>query len=80
MDSISHFFSRILAELYQSIYVLLGGSLDDQTLDWAQRGIAFASVGIKSAVLLLIIGAVYWLFVYLLKHLLPYQMGIFQTM
>lgn len=69
MDSISHFFSRILAELYQSIYVLLGGSLDDQTLDWAQRGIAFASVGIKSAVLLLIIGAVYWLFVYLLKHL-----------
>ena len=69
MDSISHFFSRILAELYQSIYVLLGGSLDDQTLDWAQRGLAFASVGIKSAILLLIIGAVYWLFVYLLKHL-----------
>lgn len=61
------FIEKIAKELYQSVYVGLGGSLDDG-MDWATRGLALAGVGIKILILLVLIGVFYWLFVYIVKH------------
>lgn len=61
------FFQKILNELYQNLYWLLGGSLDDQTLNWAKLGLSFLSTGVKIVILLLVIGFVYWSLVYLSK-------------
>lgn len=65
----ANFFDKILNDLYQSVYVSLGGSLDDGTLNWAERGLAFAEIGIKILILLSIIGFVYWGLVYCIKHI-----------
>lgn len=67
--SIAHFFQKILNDLYESVYVSLGGSLEDETLNWAERGVAFLETAIKCLILLALIGFFYWLFVYLTKHL-----------
>lgn len=67
--SIASFFQKILNDLYQSIYVLLGGSLDDGVVNWAERGLTFATIGIKITILLSVIGVVYWLLVYIIKHI-----------
>lgn len=61
------FVEKIAKELYQSVYVGLGGSLDDG-IDWASRGGVFVGIFIKILILLAIIGAVYWLLVYIVKH------------
>lgn len=66
--NLPHFFEKILNDLYQSVYVSLGGSLEDETLNWAERGMAVASTSIKILILMVIIGFFYWLLVYLLKH------------
>lgn len=66
---IANFIQKIFYDLYQSIYLSLGGSLDDGVIDWAERGFAFLAIGIKSLILLVIIGFFYWLCVYLVKHL-----------
>ncbi|MDO4250070.1 MAG: mechanosensitive ion channel family protein, partial [Moraxella sp.] len=65
---VASFFEKIFKELYQSVYVALGGSIEDQTYDWANRGLAFLSVAIKIAILLIVIGFLYWILVYLLKR------------
>lgn len=62
------FFEKIVQDLQQSIYIALGGSLEDQSFDWANRGLQFATVAMKILILLLVIGFFYWLFVYVLKH------------
>lgn len=62
------FFKRILQELHQSVYLSLGGSLDDESFDWGTRGIHFASIALKILILLMTIGLFYWLLVYLLKR------------
>lgn len=62
------FFERIFKELQQNIYIALGGSLEDQTLDWTQRGLHFADIAIKILILLAFIGFWYWLLVYVTKH------------
>ncbi|WP_066801631.1 mechanosensitive ion channel family protein [Moraxella oblonga] len=67
--SLADFFHKIFYDLYQSIYVSLGGSLDDGVINWAERGIRFLEVGIKCVILLTVIGFFYWLFVYIVKHL-----------
>lgn len=67
--SIADFFHKILNDLYHSVYLSLGGSLDDGVVNWAERGLAFATIGIKIAILLSVIGVVYWLLVYIVKHL-----------
>ena len=68
MASFQEFFSDIVNDLHESVYVALGGSLEDQTYDWANRATAFASVGIKIAVLLVLISVCYWFLVYVIKH------------
>ncbi|MDO4896840.1 MAG: mechanosensitive ion channel family protein [Moraxella sp.] len=67
--NITDFFKKIFYDLYQSIYVSLGGSLDDGVINWAEHGFAFLTIGIKCAILLIIIGFFYWILVYLVKHL-----------
>lgn len=69
MTTPAQFLRQILYDLHQSMYVLLGGSLEDETLNWAGRGITFLGIGIKILILLTIIGFFYWFLVYLLKHL-----------
>lgn len=66
--NITRFFENIMRDLYQSVYLFLGGSLDDQTLNWADRGLAFAATMIKIVILLAIIGFIYWFLVYCVKH------------
>lgn len=67
-QSVIQFFDKILNDLYQSVYLFLGGSLDDQTLNWAERGLSLAATMIKILILLSLIGFVYWLLVYCVKH------------
>lgn len=66
-SDITQFFEKILRELYHNIYWLLGGSLDDQTLNWSKLGLSFLGTGIKIVILLVVIGFIYWLLVYLVK-------------
>ncbi|UXZ04702.1 mechanosensitive ion channel family protein [Moraxella nasicaprae] len=65
--SVIDFFRKIFDELHQNIYWLLGGSLDDQTLNWAKLGLSILATGTKIIILLLLIGFVYWVLVYLTK-------------
>lgn len=67
-QNITIFFKNIIQDLYQSVYLFLGGSLDDQTLNWTDRGLAFATTAIKIIILLTIIGFIYWVLVYCIKH------------
>lgn len=62
------FFEKIMQDLYQSVYLFLGGSIDDQTLNWAERGLAMSAIVIKIVILLSLIGFVYWFLVYVVKH------------
>ncbi|UTO05723.1 mechanosensitive ion channel family protein [Moraxella sp. FZLJ2107] len=66
-SNIAQFFEKILRELYQNIYWLLGGSLDDKTLNWAKLGLSILATGIKIIILLVLIGFIYWLLVYAIK-------------
>lgn len=66
--SISSFFSQLIAELKQSIYLALGGTVDDG-INFSAQGLKLASITIKIAILLSIIGFFYWLLVYVVKHL-----------
>lgn len=66
--SIFEFFDKIVNELHESLYLALGGSLDDQSFDWAERGLYFAGIGLKIVILLTFIGCWYWLLVYTIKH------------
>ena len=67
-QNITRFFENIMRDLYQSVYLFLGGSLDDQTLNWADRGLALAATAIKIVILLAVIGFIYWFLVYCVKH------------
>lgn len=62
------FFYKIMNDLYQSVYVSLGGSLDDEAMSWAERGTMMAQTGIKILILLAIVGVIYWFLIYVLKH------------
>lgn len=63
-----HFFEDILKDLHDSLYLAIGGSLGQETKDWAARGVELASTGIKILILLSILWFFYWLTVYTLKH------------
>ena len=67
MDIVT-FFQKILQDLYQTVYLALGGSLEDQTFDWANRGLHVASIIIKIIILLVFILFWYWVLVYITKH------------
>lgn len=68
MATAKEFFEKIFHDLHESVYLALGGSIEDQTYDWANRGMFFASVAIKITVLLAFISVCYWFLVYVVKH------------
>lgn len=67
-ERIADFFQEIVSDLRNSLYLAIGGSLEDQTHDWSTRGVAVASTGIKILILLVMVWFIYWLSVYILKH------------
>lgn len=67
-SKISAFFQEIMHDLYSSLYLAIGGDLEEETHDWASRGAELASTTIKIIILLAILGCLYWLFIYMIKH------------
>lgn len=64
---IAEFFHEIGRDLYTSLYLAIGGSLEEDSRDWTSRAVELASTAIKILILLAILGAVYWLAIYVLK-------------
>ena len=67
-SQIAQFFEEILRDLYTSLYLAIGGSLEEETRDWSSRAVELASTAIKILILLLILGFFYWLIIYFIKH------------
>lgn len=63
-----HFFQNIYNDLHTSVYLALGGSLEDESVNWSFRLALLASLAIKILILLSILGIFYWLTVYVIKH------------
>jgi small conductance mechanosensitive channel len=66
--SITDFFQEIIRDLHTSLYLAIGGSVEEQSVDWSSYSVELASTGIKILILLTVIGFFYWLAIYLLKH------------
>lgn len=66
--TVTDFFQEIIRDLHTSLYLAIGGSLDEDHLDWTAHAVEIVSTGIKILILLGIIGFFYWLSIYLLKH------------
>ncbi len=65
--SITDFFQEIARDLYTSLYLAIGGSIEEDTLDWSSKSVELVSTGIKILILLAVLGGVYWLAIYLLE-------------
>ena len=66
--SITDFFQEIIRDLHTSLYLALGGSIDEESMNWSSQAVELASTGIKILILLAILGFFYWLATYILKH------------
>lgn len=67
-SQISAFFHEIMHDLYSSLYLAIGGDLEEEGRDWASRGVELASTAIKILILLMIVGFLYWLLIYVTKR------------
>ncbi|MGO1251510.1 mechanosensitive ion channel family protein [Psychrobacter sp.] len=65
--SIIVFFNEIIRDLHTSLYLALGGSADEESIDWSSQAVELVSTGIKILLLLLVLGLLYWLAIYLIK-------------
>ena len=65
--SITDCFQEIARDLHTSLYLAIGGSIEEDTLDWSSKSVELVSTGIKILILLAVLGGVYWLAIYLLK-------------
>lgn len=68
MTTIKKFFKQIYDDLYLDFYQAIGGSLEDEVVNWSFYFANMAKTGIKILILLSILGFIYWITVYLLKH------------
>lgn len=66
--SIKDFFEEIVNDLHTSLYLGLGGSIEEETFDWKSQAVELTSTGIKILILLVILGFFYWLTVYMVKQ------------
>lgn len=66
--SITDFFKEIVRDLHTSLYLALGGSVDEESLDWSSQAVELASTAIKILILLAVLGFFYWLAIYILKQ------------
>ncbi|WP_227672121.1 mechanosensitive ion channel family protein [Psychrobacter urativorans] len=65
---ITDFFQEIVSDLYTSLYLAIGGSAEEESLDWSAHAVDWVSTGIKILILLAVLGFFYWLAFYLIKH------------
>nr|WP_317198558.1 mechanosensitive ion channel family protein [uncultured Psychrobacter sp.] len=65
---IADFFKEIMRDLYTSLYLAIGGSVEEDSLDWSSQVVDLVSTGIKILILLAVLGFFYWLLIYLIKH------------
>lgn len=68
LASIADFFKEIINDLYTGLYLAIGGSVEEDSLNWSSHALELASTGIKILILLAVLGFFYWLTIYLLKH------------
>ncbi|MGB6925521.1 mechanosensitive ion channel family protein [Psychrobacter sp.] len=66
--SITDFFKEIVRDLHTSLYLALGGSIDEESLNWSSQAVELASTGIKILILLAVLGFFYWLANYILRQ------------
>ena len=67
-SQISAFFQEIMHDLYSSLYLAIGGDLEEERRDWASRGVELASTTIKILILLGVVSFFYWLLIYIAKR------------
>ena len=65
--SITEFFQEIIRDLHTSLYLALGGSVDEESFDWTSQAVELTSTGIKILILLAVLGFFYWLAIYIVK-------------
>lgn len=65
---ITDFFQEIVRDLHSSLYLAIGGTLEEDSRDWTAHAVELISSGIKILILLVILGFFYWLAIYLVKH------------
>ncbi|AMN67903.1 mechanosensitive ion channel protein MscS [Psychrobacter sp. P11G5] len=65
---ITDFFEEIIRDLHTSLYLALGGSVEEDSFDWSSQAVELVSTGIKILILLAILGFFYWLTIYIIKH------------
>ena len=66
--SVTDFFKEIIRDLHTSLYLALGGSIDEEKLDWSSKAVELVSTGIKILILLAVLGFFYWLAIYIIKN------------
>jgi small conductance mechanosensitive channel len=66
--SVTEFFEEIVRDLHTSLYLALGGSIDEESLNWSSQAVELASTGIKILILLAVLGFFYWLANYILRQ------------
>ncbi|GAF52967.1 LOW QUALITY PROTEIN: potassium efflux system KefA protein [Psychrobacter sp. JCM 18900] len=54
--SVTDFFEEIIRDLHTSLYLALGGSIDEESLNWSSQAVELASTGIKILILLAVLG------------------------
>ena len=65
---ITDFFQEIIRDLHTSLYLAIGGSLEEDSRDWTSHAVELVSTGIKILILLAVLGFFYWLFNYIIKR------------
>ena len=65
---ITDFFQEIVRDLHSSLYLAIGGTLEEESRDWTAHAVELTSTSIKILILLVILGFFYWLAIYLVKH------------
>lgn len=65
---ITDFFEEIIRDLHTSLYLALGGSVEEDSFDWSTQVVELVSTGIKILILLAVLGFFYWLAIYVIKH------------
>lgn len=54
--SITDFFQEIVRDLHTSLYLAIGGTIDEDSLDWSAKSVELVSTGIKILILLAVLG------------------------
>ncbi len=68
LTSLEQFFRNIYYDLRYSLYLAIGGSLEDEVVNWTYHFTRLANTAVKILIVLAFLGALYWITVYLIKH------------